>query len=154
MKENGCIVVKENVTSSRDFELDRQDSSLTRSMRLCQDLFLKAGLDCYRLVKQHNFPKGLYSVYMFVLRPKIKNIHEDTFNKIDNVNNANVIKPSNCDEVKDNQYTGNNDQMESTSEPTKKIEILEKIENKDQCIDGHSVEEDNMVENNKSLELE
>lgn len=57
--------------------MDRQDSSVTRPMWLFRRIFDKANLECYRQVKQRHFPKGLYSVYMFVLKPrKVKDILE------------------------------------------------------------------------------
>ncbi|KAJ8960969.1 hypothetical protein NQ318_020272 [Aromia moschata] len=70
LKANGAIVVKENITSTDEVELDRQDSSVTRPVALLRKIFDKAGLECYRQSKQTNFPKELYSVYMFVLKPK------------------------------------------------------------------------------------
>lgn len=72
LKQNGVIIIKENVTSTDDLELDRQDSSVTRSMSLFRQIFDNANLDCYRVVKQQHFPKGLYSVYMFVLKSKVR----------------------------------------------------------------------------------
>ncbi|KAL1490460.1 hypothetical protein ABEB36_013149 [Hypothenemus hampei] len=72
LTNNGLIVVKENITSSVEVEVDEKDSSVTRPMGLLKELFVKANLDCYRVTKQLNFPKGLYTVYMFVLKPKIQ----------------------------------------------------------------------------------
>lgn len=70
LKTNGVIILKENVTSGDDLELDEYDSSVTRPMNLYRKLFEKANLDCYRVVKQQHFPKGLFSVFMFVLKPR------------------------------------------------------------------------------------
>ncbi|KAJ8965299.1 hypothetical protein NQ314_004228 [Rhamnusium bicolor] len=70
LKPNGVIIIKENITSSDEIEMDRQDSSVTRPMWLFRRIFDKANLVCYRQMKQHNFPKGLYTVYMFVLKSK------------------------------------------------------------------------------------
>jgi protein N-terminal methyltransferase len=69
LKPNGVIIIKENVSSS-DVDKDEQDSSVTRPLDLYHRIFTKAGLDCYRKVKQRNFPKGLYTVYMFILKPQ------------------------------------------------------------------------------------
>ncbi|XP_068905223.1 N-terminal Xaa-Pro-Lys N-methyltransferase 1-B [Tenebrio molitor] len=69
LKPNGVIIIKENVSSS-DVDKDEQDSSVTRPLDLYHRIFTKAGLDCYRQVKQRNFPKGLYTVYMFILKPQ------------------------------------------------------------------------------------
>lgn len=52
--------------------MDEQDSSVTRPLELYRKLFAEAELDCYRQMKQHNFPKVIYSVYMFALKPLTK----------------------------------------------------------------------------------
>ncbi|XP_060519045.1 N-terminal Xaa-Pro-Lys N-methyltransferase 1-B [Cylas formicarius] len=70
LKRNGVIVVKENITSSDQVDVDEKDSSVTRPLSLLKLLFIKANLECSRLQKQIHFPKGLYNVYMFVLKPK------------------------------------------------------------------------------------
>ncbi|XP_066152254.1 N-terminal Xaa-Pro-Lys N-methyltransferase 1 [Euwallacea fornicatus] len=69
LKSNGLIVVKENITSTDSIEVDERDSSMTRPIGVLKDLFRQADLDCFRVTKQLNFPKGIYSVYMFVLKP-------------------------------------------------------------------------------------
>ncbi|KAG5892412.1 hypothetical protein JTB14_003348 [Gonioctena quinquepunctata] len=69
LKPNGIIVVKENITATDDSEMDTQDYSVTRPIHLFQEIFEKAGLECYRKMKQSHFPKGIFSVYMFVLKP-------------------------------------------------------------------------------------
>ncbi|XP_039279063.1 N-terminal Xaa-Pro-Lys N-methyltransferase 1-like [Nilaparvata lugens] len=69
LKPNGVIVVKENLTSKGGVELDEQDSSVTRSYSVMQDLFKAADLKCIKEWKQNNFPKFLYPVMMFALRP-------------------------------------------------------------------------------------
>ncbi|XP_050307160.1 N-terminal Xaa-Pro-Lys N-methyltransferase 1-B [Anthonomus grandis grandis] len=69
IKPKGVIIVKENISSGQ-VEVDTTDSSVTRPMGLLRELFDKAGLDCCRMVKQLGFPKGLFTVYMFVLRPR------------------------------------------------------------------------------------
>lgn len=76
--------MKENITSTDDLELDKQDSSVTRSMSLLRQIFDKANLECYRVVKQQHFPKGLFSVYMFILKPKIETNVEEFVNILDN----------------------------------------------------------------------
>ncbi|XP_044268523.1 N-terminal Xaa-Pro-Lys N-methyltransferase 1 isoform X1 [Tribolium madens] len=70
LKLNGVIIIKENISSSDEIDKDERDSSVTRPLSLYREIFTKAGLDCYRQVKQRNFPKGLYTVYMFILRPQ------------------------------------------------------------------------------------
>jgi len=75
LKPNGVIIAKENITSSDLMEVDEKDSSVTRPMSQIKDLINKANLDCCRMVKQLNFPKGIYTVYMFVLKPRKLNEH-------------------------------------------------------------------------------
>ncbi|CAG9771760.1 unnamed protein product [Ceutorhynchus assimilis] len=70
LKPNGVIIAKENVTFTEEIVVDEKDSSVTRPMGLLKELFSKAGLHIYRLSKQTNFPKGLFTVYMFVLKPE------------------------------------------------------------------------------------
>ncbi|ENN76187.1 hypothetical protein HUJ04_002336 [Dendroctonus ponderosae] len=86
LRPNGVIVAKENITSTDDVDVDATDSSVTRPLGVLKKLFDQAGLDCDRLVKQHNFPKGLYAVYMFVLKPKIDVPHAtETLKTVDGV---------------------------------------------------------------------
>ncbi|KAI8848994.1 AdoMet dependent proline di-methyltransferase-domain-containing protein [Chytridium lagenaria] len=56
--ENGLIGVKENL-SSKELEVDTTDSIL----------FAEAGLEILKEDIQQRFPKGLYKVKMFLLRP-------------------------------------------------------------------------------------
>ncbi|PSN53220.1 hypothetical protein C0J52_07994 [Blattella germanica] len=70
LKPNGIIVVKENLTSSDKVEVDEQDSSVTRPVAIMRKLFKKAGLHCIKEQKQGNFPRGLYTVKMFALKPE------------------------------------------------------------------------------------
>ncbi|XP_011633660.1 N-terminal Xaa-Pro-Lys N-methyltransferase 1 [Pogonomyrmex barbatus] len=70
LKNNGVLVVKENITSSNNLEVDKKDSSVTRPMESLQFLFDKADLVCIKQQQQTKFPRGLYPVYMFALRPK------------------------------------------------------------------------------------
>lgn len=64
------IIVKENVTSSGDIEIDQVDWSVTRTEELLLKLFNESGLVCMEIQHQQSFPKGLYPVKMFALRPK------------------------------------------------------------------------------------
>lgn len=70
LKNNGVLVVKENITSSNNIEIDSEDSSVTRPMKCLKFLFEKADLICVKEQQQTNFPRGLYPVYMFALRPR------------------------------------------------------------------------------------
>ncbi|XP_011299598.1 N-terminal Xaa-Pro-Lys N-methyltransferase 1 [Fopius arisanus] len=69
LKENGVLVVKENVTRSDYVEFDTEDSSITRPYDNFKSLFKKAHLECIREQKQLRMPGILYPVFMFALRP-------------------------------------------------------------------------------------
>lgn len=62
--------MKENLSSSSEGDMDEVDSSVTRPQNILKRLFQRSGLHCFRETVQKNFPKGLYSVKMFALRPK------------------------------------------------------------------------------------
>ncbi|XP_046467643.1 N-terminal Xaa-Pro-Lys N-methyltransferase 1 [Neodiprion pinetum] len=70
LKENGVVIVKENITSSENVEVDTQDSSVTRPLKELQRLFDLAGFSSVKEQKQSRLPRGLYPVYMFILRPR------------------------------------------------------------------------------------
>lgn len=70
LNPKGVIVFKENVTSSNEVEYDKTDSSVTRPFPLLMDLIKRANYRCIRHVKQQNFPKALYNVYMIAIRPE------------------------------------------------------------------------------------
>lgn len=69
LTERGVIVVKENVTSSGQSEIDTIDSSVTRSLKQFLRIFKAAKLERMKQCKQTNFPNGIYPVYMFALVP-------------------------------------------------------------------------------------
>lgn len=70
LKPGGLIVVKENVTSSGEVETDEDDSSVTRPPENLRTIFVHANLELYKELKQNKFPKELYDVHMFALKPK------------------------------------------------------------------------------------
>ena len=70
LKERGMIVVKENVTSTGEVEKDEDDSSVTRPDEMLKEIFDKAGLELVRDLKQQKFPKDIYPVKMYALRPR------------------------------------------------------------------------------------
>ncbi|XP_003742282.1 N-terminal Xaa-Pro-Lys N-methyltransferase 1 [Galendromus occidentalis] len=70
LKTNGLICIKDNL-SSTVVEMDNQDSSVTRPRALFLDIFKKANLRLVGERKQIRFPKGLYEVKMFALKPKM-----------------------------------------------------------------------------------
>ena len=71
MKPNGLIIVKENVTSSGDVEMDDIDSSVTRPDSRFHEIFKTASLELIRELPQKKFPQELYDVKMYALRPKL-----------------------------------------------------------------------------------
>ncbi|XP_054718323.1 N-terminal Xaa-Pro-Lys N-methyltransferase 1-like [Uloborus diversus] len=66
LKENGIIVVKDNL-SSDEIDTDHVDGSVTRPRDLLLTLFKKADLQLLAERKQYKFPRGLYEVKMFAL---------------------------------------------------------------------------------------
>lgn len=71
-KIKGWIMVKENLSSDAfgDDIVDDVDSSVTRSDGKFKQLFEEAGLKIVDTQMQKGFPKGLYAVKMYALRPK------------------------------------------------------------------------------------
>ncbi|XP_054169029.1 N-terminal Xaa-Pro-Lys N-methyltransferase 1-like [Oppia nitens] len=66
--DDGIIVVKDNTTQSDECDDDTNDSSVTRPHWLFIDIFKRANLELICERKQYKMPKGLYPVYMFVLK--------------------------------------------------------------------------------------
>ncbi|XP_017784333.1 PREDICTED: N-terminal Xaa-Pro-Lys N-methyltransferase 1 [Nicrophorus vespilloides] len=77
LKPKGVIVIKENLTANGEVEVDECDSSVTRPYKAYMEIFQRAGVKCYRKQKQAHFPKELFTVYMFALRPNA-NCDNDT----------------------------------------------------------------------------
>lgn len=69
LKRNGLIVLKENLSSSGEVEMDHLDSSVTRPLNLVRDLVQKAGLRIVKEQVQQRFPSDLYEVRMFAIQP-------------------------------------------------------------------------------------
>lgn len=70
LKPNGILVVKENVTSSEVVEKDEEDSSVTRPDMLLKTIFTRSNFELLMDLRQQKFPKDLYPVKMYALRPK------------------------------------------------------------------------------------
>ncbi|XP_017044912.1 alpha N-terminal protein methyltransferase 1 [Drosophila ficusphila] len=64
--------LKENVSSSKQAILDKEDSSVTRPLDSYERFIKEAGFRIVRKVKQQNFPKGLFPVYMIACKPVSK----------------------------------------------------------------------------------
>lgn len=64
----GYVVAKEN-TAKKGFILDCDDSSVTRSDPLLQDLFTRSGYKIVEQATQTKFPRELFAVRMYALQP-------------------------------------------------------------------------------------
>ncbi|EDV58195.1 alpha N-terminal protein methyltransferase 1 [Drosophila erecta] len=64
--------MKENVSSSKKTVEDKEDSSVTRPLDSYEHFLKEAGFRIVRKVKQQNFPKGLFPVYMIACKPVSK----------------------------------------------------------------------------------
>ncbi|POM63020.1 UPF0351 protein c [Phytophthora palmivora] len=65
---NGFMVIKENVFQTAEpYDLDRQDSSITRSAVYYKSIFKQAGLTLLAERRQRHFPEELYPVKMYAL---------------------------------------------------------------------------------------
>ncbi|GFR43413.1 hypothetical protein Agub_g4494 [Astrephomene gubernaculifera] len=71
LKPDGLIFVKENICKE-GFVVDKDDSSLTRSNTYMLDLFERAGVQVLYNVKQRNWPKELFEVRMYVIKPRVQ----------------------------------------------------------------------------------
>uniref|UniRef100_F1LAA5 Alpha N-terminal protein methyltransferase 1 n=1 Tax=Ascaris suum TaxID=6253 RepID=F1LAA5_ASCSU len=69
LREGGCIVLKENVSSSADkYDFDSEDNSWTRPKERIVQLLRMAGLSLLSDRKQTHFPRGMLAVYMFAVK--------------------------------------------------------------------------------------
>lgn len=68
LKPGGVLFVKENVCKE-GFEVDEEDSSVTRSHEYMLQLFKRAGLRVLYAGLQKGFPRQLYKVRMYALQP-------------------------------------------------------------------------------------
>lgn len=68
---DGWIIVKENMSTNVDGDdiFDETDSSVTRSNEKFKHLFKEAGIRCMKTELQRGFPKGLYPVRFYALKP-------------------------------------------------------------------------------------
>ena len=68
LAEDGILVIKENICSSDEAELDDKDSSYMRCRRLFLELMDRAELSVVNEEVQKAFPKDLYEVRMFAVQ--------------------------------------------------------------------------------------
>ncbi|KAF3770384.1 hypothetical protein M406DRAFT_246186 [Cryphonectria parasitica EP155] len=67
---HGLIIVKENVTSNDVEVFDEQDSAVTRTDKKFLEIFERAGLKLARMEIQRGFPKELFPVKAYALKPQ------------------------------------------------------------------------------------
>ena len=68
---NGWVIVKENMGTNANQEdmFDQQDSSVTRTDQKFRQLFKEADMRLVKTELQRGFPKGLYPVRFYALKP-------------------------------------------------------------------------------------
>ncbi|KAF7632144.1 hypothetical protein Mgra_00008456 [Meloidogyne graminicola] len=67
---NGCIVIKDNVTRQDEERIfDQNDNSWTRPLSELRLLIENSGLNIVLERRQLFFPKNIFPVYMFVMKP-------------------------------------------------------------------------------------
>ena len=70
LRENGVIVIKENISTSTFFAFDSEDHSITRSDEYWKRCFEDADLELLAESKQRDWPKGMLEVKLYMLAPK------------------------------------------------------------------------------------
>ncbi|KAH8398580.1 hypothetical protein KR222_000509, partial [Zaprionus bogoriensis] len=70
LQPGAFLCLKENVSSSKTVVKDEEDSSVTRPMSQYDRFLDEAGFRIVRKVRQANFPKGLFPVYMIACKAK------------------------------------------------------------------------------------
>lgn len=73
---DGIIVLKDNVARS-GFLVDKDDSSIMRSNRYMMHLFKRSGVEVIKQARQLDFPKGIFPVRMYALRPRLNTPDSD-----------------------------------------------------------------------------
>lgn len=74
LNPGGFIFVKENVIvedkrgKPKEYVMDDDDNSVTRTDRMYREIFKKSGLDTLIGVQQKEWPQDLYPIYMYVLK--------------------------------------------------------------------------------------
>ncbi|VDM54743.1 unnamed protein product [Angiostrongylus costaricensis] len=69
LTENGVIVFKDNLSAQQESEFDSEDNSWTRPEKLVLQLFERSKLRVVTENVQTGFPKGMYKVKMYALKP-------------------------------------------------------------------------------------
>uniref|UniRef100_A0AC35TSU7 Alpha N-terminal protein methyltransferase 1 n=1 Tax=Rhabditophanes sp. KR3021 TaxID=114890 RepID=A0AC35TSU7_9BILA len=71
LREGGVIVLKDNLGSNERPDFDEEDSSWARPHNLIISLLNEAGMEIIEDKRQTHFPKGMYEVRMFAMKPKL-----------------------------------------------------------------------------------
>lgn len=70
LQPGAYFCMKENVTATKTVVKDEEDSSVTRPLEFYERFLKEAGFRIVRKVRQQNFPKGLFPVYMIACKSK------------------------------------------------------------------------------------
>jgi len=69
LRHKGLICVKENVVLNGSWHIDREDNSIMRTDAQYRAIFKRAGLTVWQELRQTCWPKDLFPVMMYALRP-------------------------------------------------------------------------------------
>ncbi|XP_034476912.1 alpha N-terminal protein methyltransferase 1 [Drosophila innubila] len=70
LQPEAYFCMKENVSATKTVVKDDEDSSVTRPLEFYERFLKEAGFRIVRKVRQQNFPKGLFPVYMIACKSK------------------------------------------------------------------------------------
>lgn len=98
MRNDGCIVIKDNIASGSSKEFDTEDHSWTRSKQDLYSIFRRARAEVLVDRRQLNFPKGIYEVRMFALKPVLKRKGIDYLTSSDSESDDDEIDSNSEDE--------------------------------------------------------
>lgn len=71
LQPGAYFCIKENVSTSKNVIKDDEDSSITRPLESYERYLKEAGFRIVRKVRQQNFPKGLFPVYMIACKSQL-----------------------------------------------------------------------------------
>ncbi|ALC42419.1 Ntmt, partial [Drosophila busckii] len=72
LEPDAYFCIKENVSQTKAAVKDEEDSSVTRPLEIYERILKEAGFRIVRKVRQQNFPKGLFPVYMIACKSNTK----------------------------------------------------------------------------------
>lgn len=65
---NGYFIIKDNVTSSKNVDIDTDDGCVTRPLQHYEKFLKQTGFRIIKISRQKDFPKNLYPVYTIASR--------------------------------------------------------------------------------------